>query len=135
MNLVAEEVYKVRLCPKLALPQSVQDNIARLRITPVAFKSMRPPPKFYGGRERISVRPSSQDENWRKKIIAEFIRKVKEHDDIEYAEAFAILNKLAPANFDKLTQDLITLIEKRDESFRIRIVTLLFNKLTISFLV
>lgn len=123
MNLVAEEVYKVRFGPKLALPQSVQDNIARLRITPVAFKSMRPPPKFYGGRPK-----SSMDENWRKKIIAEFLRKVKEHDDPEYAEAFAILNKLSPANFDKLTGELITLLEKRDESFRIRIVTLLFNK-------
>lgn len=123
MNLVAEEVYKVRFGPKLALPQSVQDNIARLRITPVAFKSMRPPPKFYGGRPK-----SSMDENWRKKIIAEFLRKVKEHDDVEYADAFAILNKLSPANFDKLTGELIALIEKRDESFRIRIVTLLFNK-------
>jgi len=123
MNLVAEEVYKVRFGPKLALPQSVQDNIARLRITPVAFKSMRPPPKFYGGRPK-----SSMDENWRKKIIAEFLRKVKEHDDPGYAEAFAILNKLSPANFDKLTGELITLLEKRDESFRIRIVTLLFNK-------
>jgi len=123
MNLVAEEVYKVRFGPKLALPQSVQDNIARLRITPVAFKSMRPPPKFYGGRPK-----SSMDENWRKKIIAEFLRKVKEHDDPEYGDAFAILNKLSPGNFDKLTGELIALLEKRDESFRIRIVTLLFNK-------
>jgi hypothetical protein len=68
------------------------------------------------------------DENWRKKIIAEFLRKVKEHDDPEYADAFAILNKLSPGNFDKLTGELITILEKRDESFRIRIVTLLFNK-------
>jgi hypothetical protein len=128
MNLVAAEVYKVRFGPKLSLPQSVQDNIARLRITPVAFKSLRPPPKFYGGRERISSRPSSLDQNWRNKIIAEFIRKVKEHDDPEYAEAFAILNKLAPSNLDKLTQELSDLVEKRDEQFRIRVVTLLFNK-------
>jgi hypothetical protein len=118
-------MYELRSCPKLALPQSVQDNIARLRITPMSYRPARPPPKFYGGPVKSSP---VDDENWRKNVIKNSLRKVKEHDDPEYAQAFTILNKLSPVNFEKLFEELLIILKKRNEEFRIRFVTLVFNK-------
>jgi hypothetical protein len=124
-TLTSTIMYELRSCPKLALPQSVQDNIARLRITPMSYRPARPPPKFYGGPVKSSP---VDDENWRKNVIKNSLRKVKEHDDPEYAQAFTILNKLSPVNFEKLFEELLIILKKRNEEFRIRFVTLVFNK-------
>jgi len=120
-------MYELRSCQKLALPQSVQDNIARLRITPMSYRPIRPPPKFYGGGAPSKPSPID-DENWRKNVIKNSLRKVKEHDDPEYAQAFTILNKLSSINFEKLVEELLIILKKRNEEFRIRFVTLVFNK-------
>jgi len=101
MSLTSKIVYDVRYCQKLALPQSVQDNIARLRITPMSYRPARPLPKFYGGSPLPKPSPVD-DENWRKSIIKNSLRKVKEHDDPEYVQAFIILNKLSSYNIETL---------------------------------
>jgi hypothetical protein len=122
MSLTARIVYELRSCQKLALPQSVHENIAKLRIIPMSYRPVRPPPKFYSSRSHID------EENWRASVIKSSLRKVQEHDDPDYANVFGILNKLSISNFEKLVNEIILILVKRNEEFRIRFVTLVFNK-------
>ena len=119
MSLTVAQVYGVRFAEKLSLPKIVQDNIARLRITPVAFKPYRPP-------VRAPYRPKPV-ENWRENALVEAVRRVKERDDPEYDEVFSSLNKIAPRTLDKLSEKIVLNIKKRDDIFRLRITTLLFD--------
>ena len=96
MSLTVAQVYGVRFAEKLSLPKIVQDNIAKLRITPVAFKPYRPP-----ARAPYRAKPT---ENWRENALVEAVRRVKERDDPEYDEVFGSLNKIAPRTLDKLSE-------------------------------
>ena len=117
--LTVAQVYGVRFAEKLSLPKIVQDNIAKLRITPVAFKPYRPP-------VRAPYRNKAAD-NWRENALVEAVRRVKERDDPEYDEVFSSLNKIAPRTLDKMSEKIITNIRKRDDIFRLRVTTLLFD--------
>lgn len=119
MSLTVAQVYGVRFAEKLSLPKIVQDNIAKLRITPVAFKPYRPPVKA-----PYRAKPA---ENWRENALVEAVRRVKERDDPEYDEVFGSLNKIAPRTLDKLSEKVVQNIKKRDEIFRLRVTTLLFD--------
>lgn len=124
MSVSVAEIYDVRGCSKLPLPRSVQDNIARLRITPVAYKPFRPPQRhvtFKGSK------PSLPD-NWRIAAVSNYVSKVREKDDADYFDVFQILNKIAPSTLNKLVGDAIEITKKRDHEFRLRVATLLFNK-------
>jgi hypothetical protein len=68
------------------------------------------------------------DENWREKFLVEYVRKVREREDPEYSEVFSIFNKITHSSHKKLSNDIIALIQKRDEVFRLRVCTLLFDK-------
>lgn len=127
MALTIDAVYSVRFGPKLDLPAIIQSNIAKLRITPVPYKPVR---KFtrHSYNSRNSAPTGTQAENWRQNILVEYVRKVREKDDPEYNEVFSIFNKISPGNLERLTADAIVLIQKRDEQFRLRISTLLFNR-------
>jgi hypothetical protein len=119
MSLTVAQVYGVRFAEKLSLPKIVQDNIAKLRITPVAFKPYRPPVKA-----PYRAKPT---DNWRENALVEAVRRVKERDDPEYDEVFGSLNKIAPRTLDKLSEKVVQNIKKRDEIFRLRVTTLLFD--------
>jgi hypothetical protein len=127
MALTIDAVYSARFGLKLPLPDSVQESIARLRITPAPYQPVR---KFtrhtYAPRNNTSS--SSQNDNWRKAILTDFVRKVREKDDIEYTEIFSIFNKISPGNVERLSADAIVVMQKRDEQFRLRITTLLFDR-------
>ena len=123
MSLTVSQVYSVRFGPKLALPKIVQDNIAQLRITPVSFKPFRPSQKHVAFRNKPSL-----PDNWREKALVDCIRRVKEYDDPEYSEIFGILNKIAIPTVTKLSAEVLSLMQKRDEAFRMRVITLLFTK-------
>jgi hypothetical protein len=118
MSLTAEQVYGVRFGPKLSLPKIVQDNIASLRITPVPFKAYRAPPRTY---QKKGV------DNWRQNALTESVRRVKERDDPEYDDVFSSLNKISTRTLDKLSEKIVANIKKRDEIFRLRVTTLLFD--------
>jgi hypothetical protein len=124
MALTATQIYSVRGCLKLSLPSLVQENIAKLRIKPMVFKPFQKPPS----RAPYSARRNAQNDNWREKALADIVRRVKEREDPEYSDIFSILNKVAPSNLDKLSNDAIEKIKRRDETFRLRIATLLFDK-------
>lgn len=124
MSVTVAEIYDVRGCSKLPLPRSVQDNIARLRITPVAYKPFRPPQRHV----TFKARQPSLPDNWRIAVVSNYVSKVREKDDADYFDVFQILNKVSSSTLDKLIGDAVTIIKKRDHEFRLRVATLLFNK-------
>jgi hypothetical protein len=118
MSLTTDQVYGARFGPKLPLPKIVQDNIASLRITPVPFKAYRAPPRAY---------QKKAPDNWRQNALVESVRRVKERDDPEYDDVFSSLNKISSRTLDKLSEKIVTNIKKRDDIFRLRVTTLLFD--------
>lgn len=123
MALTVSAVYSVREMAKLSLPKVVQDNIAKLRITPMVFKPFHKPTT----RQSHSKKHHSND-NWRERMLIDIVRRVKEREDPEYSDIFGIFNKITASSVEKLTKDAIERIGKRDETFRLRIATLLFDK-------
>ena len=121
MALSATDMYALRECAKLVLPQAVQDVISTLRRTAMVFKPFHKPQRHYHSRPK-------QPDNWREKLLVDMVRKVREREDPEYSEIFAIFNKLVSSNLEKLSNDTIVLIQKRDDAFRLRVATLLFDK-------
>jgi hypothetical protein len=73
-------------------------------------------------------RRQNSTDNWREKVLVEYVRRVKEREDSEYSDVFGIFNKIVMATVEKLSKDAIGYINKRDEEFRLRIATLLFDK-------
>lgn len=126
MSLSVAQIYSVRFGVKLPLPGSVQDNIAKLRITAAAYKPVRHAPKHYARHHRHEN--STSNENWRVKSLLGFVSRIKDGDDKDYHNIFSMLNKLGPANLTQLSSEASDIISKRDEEFRLRISTLLFNK-------
>jgi hypothetical protein len=123
MALTVSAVYSVRDLEKLPLPKLVQDNIAKLRITPMVFKPFhKPAPRPFHPKK------SQATDNWRERMLVDIVRRVKEREDPEYSDIFAIFNKITASSVEKLTKDAIERIQKRDETFRLRIATLLFDK-------
>jgi len=126
MSLTVLEVYSVRFGVKLPLPRSVQDNIAKLRITPVAYKPFRPPPKHNSYRPKYEKHVAN--DNWREKALTKYVSLLKDKGDPDYFEVFAILNKISGSNLVKLSQEAIEILRKRDQEFRLRVTSLLFDK-------
>jgi len=126
--LTVADIYSVRFCTKLTLPKSVQDNIARLRITPAPYKPVKLFNHRGSYRNHNKVTTPSEAENWRKDALIDIVRRVKEREDPEYSEIFSIFNKISPGNIEKLSADAVGYIQKRDETFRLRVTALLFDK-------
>lgn len=124
MSLTVTQIYAVRFGAKLSLPKSVQDNIAKLRITPVVYKPFRPPPRHVHPKQQHGVAA----ENWRIKALSNYVSKLKDKGDPDYFEVFAILNKLSASNMTQLVDETTKLLKKRDEQFRLRVSTLMFDK-------
>ena len=119
---MASMIYSFRDMAKLPLPQIVQDNIAKLRITPMFFKP------FHKPSNKIFHPKKPANDNWRERMLVDIVRRVKEREDPEYSDMFSIFNKITTSSMEKLSKDAIDLIQKRDEQFRLRIATLLFDK-------
>lgn len=124
MSLSVAQIYSVRFSPKLSLPKVIQDNIAKLRIAPATYRPARLVQKQQNYRPRVIAEP----ENWREKKLAEYVRRIKENDDPDYGQILGIFNKLTSTTLSKLTDDILTIIQKRDEQFRLRASALLFDK-------
>ena len=85
MAVTTLEMYTLRSMAKIALPQIIQDNIAKLRITPMVFKPFHKPANRQHHRK---------PDNWREKALVEAVRRVSEREDPEYSEIFEIFNKI-----------------------------------------
>jgi hypothetical protein len=127
MSVTVAQVYSVRFGTKLPLPKLVQDNIAKLRIVAAAYKPVRYPPKHHHPKNNHK-HDSTASENWRIRSIAGYVSRVKDDGDPNYGEIFAMLNKVAPSNLNTMVSEASEIIKTRDEEFRLRISTLIFNK-------
>lgn len=114
--LSVSDIYSLRFHPKLPLPKIIQENIAKLRIH---HRPTRPIQKVY-------KRPSDNS-NWRKDVLVDIVRRVKEREDPEYSNIFAIFNKITKSSTEKLSNDTAEFMKKRDAAFRLRVSTLLFD--------
>ena len=123
MELSAALLYSLRYIPKLSLPQIIIENISKLRLVPAAYnKPIRPSlkPRYY-------EKPEDK-ENWREKVLVDYVRRIRETSDKEYDEIFSIFNKIAPSSLDILSQECLKILKSRDRDFRLRVTTLLFDK-------
>lgn len=114
-------IYAARALPRPSASEEVLALIAKLKIS---FKpAFRRP---FAGRGK-NAGPAAQD-NWREAALADAVRKVREKDDADYSEISAAINKLSKANYTKLMTDVLERLKKRDEKFRLRVTTLLFDR-------
>lgn len=113
----------------LALPTSVQDTIASLQLAPVQQGFVKKP-KFQKPVRRVVVQGADAQSNWRAEAIVLARQRHRDVEDVDYAEVFAALNKLAKQNYEKLSAQVLAVIQRRvtDNEFRLRVVTLVFGK-------
>ena len=126
MVLSVQEIYSVRFGTKLPLPKKFQDIIAQLRISPAAYRPVRSTqrnPRFIKPKNVVE-----EPQNWRESKLIDFVSKFKNTDDPDYGEIMSKFNKITPKTLEKLSNDIIEIIQKRDEDFRLRINVLLFDR-------
>lgn len=122
MELSSALVYSLRYAPKLALPIVVQDAISKLRIVPAVYRPVKHfKPKFHKKKDDLPL-------NWRERVLVEYVSKIRDGSDKEYQDIMDILNKVVSANVKEMGTSVIDIMKKRDDQFRLRISTLLFDK-------
>jgi hypothetical protein len=116
-------IYAARALPRPSLGDEILQLISKLKIS---FKPTfrRGPPH---GR-RAAGQGAAPETNWREAALVDAVRKVREKDDADYSEISASINKLSKANYTKLMTDVLERMKKRDETFRLRVTTLLFDR-------
>ena len=127
MSLTVAQLYSVRFSPKLHLPDVVQDNSAKLRITEATYKPVRHPSRFHGKSHKYEP-PSISSDNWRIRSLAGYVSKIKNKDDPDYSKVLEILNKVSTSTLDTLSGEAIEIVKSRDQEFRLRVSALLFDK-------
>jgi hypothetical protein len=114
-------IYASRALPRPSLADDILSLISKLKIS---FK-----PTFRrGAPHRRPVGGHAVEANWREAALVDAVRKVREKDDADYDEIGSAMNKLSKANYTKLMTDVLTRLTKRDEAFRLRVTTLLFDR-------
>jgi len=111
-------IYAARALPRPSLGDEILALISKLKIS---FK-----PAFR--RAPHHRRPQASETNWREAALADAVRKVREKDDADYDVISAAINKLSKSNYTKLMTDVLERLKKRDEAFRLRVTTLLFDR-------
>jgi hypothetical protein len=129
MSLTVAQVYSARFGPKLSIPKSVQENIAKLRIVPTSYKPARGGPRS-GFKPRYEQPTPAAIENWRIKAMTSYVSRLKDKGDPDYYEVFAAFNKVSIGNLSQITSKILEILRKRDQEFRLRVITLLFDKAT-----
>jgi hypothetical protein len=109
-------LYSMRFIQKIDLPEIIKQNISKLRLVPASYRPAR------------YVKKVVEQTNWREKVLIEYVRRIRETEDPDYDQMFAIFNKVAKANLEPLSQEAIGILKKRDQEFRLRVSTLLFDK-------
>jgi len=117
MELTSALLYSMRFIQKITLPEIIKQNISKLRLVPATYRP-----------GRFVKKVVQEQSNWREKILVEYVRRIRETDDPDYDQMFAIFNKVAKATLDTLSQEAIEILKKRDQDFRLRVTTLLFDK-------
>ena len=117
MAVTTQLIYSVRYEPH-NLPHAIAARIAALPTVPAPYKTFR----GGGGAKKAVV-----SDNWRKDAYVNIVRMVREKGDPDYEEVNSCLNKIAQSSLFKLTDKIIEILNKNDEMFRLRVITLIFD--------
>jgi hypothetical protein len=109
----------MRYIPKLLLSDAIAANISKLRLIPVVYRPVRP---------KLRVRRDESKENWRENSLKDVHRRIRETSDANYDEILGIFNKVSTSTLRQLSAEAVKILRSRDEQFRLRVVTLLFDK-------
>jgi hypothetical protein len=118
-------MYALRTTNLLPVPQTVQDMIATMQLAPVA--------QFFAKKQTFKKHsaPTAATNSWRTAVVHSSSKKNEwKHDDPDFEEVVAITNKVAQGTLSPSVQKIKDVIKKRedDQVFRMRIVTLLFER-------
>lgn len=119
MEISSALVYSMRYIPKLLLSDAIAANISKLRLIPVVYRPVRP---------KLRVRRDESKENWRENSLKDVHRRIRETSDANYDEILGIFNKVSTSTLRQLSAEAVKILRSRDEQFRLRVVTLLFDK-------
>jgi hypothetical protein len=111
-------IYAARANARPPLAEDIHEIISKLKIS---FKPLYRKPYTKPRRE-------VPESNWRESALVDVVRKVREKDDADYDEVSAMLNKLSKQTYAKLIAEILAKLEKRDDLFRLRVTTLLFDR-------
>ena len=114
-------IYASRALPRPSLGDEILALISKLKISfkPAFRRTPHHARRAHGGAAEV---------NWREAALVDAVRKVREKDDADYDAISAAINKLSKANYTKLMTDVLERLKKRDEPFRLRVTTLLFDR-------
>ena len=112
-----QTIYAGRSLPRPSLTDDILATISKLKIS---FKA--PFRRPFVNKKR------GDTSNWRESALADVVRKVREKDDPDYDEINSKINKLTKQTYSKLMLDILEILAKRDEMFRLRVTTLLFDR-------
>ena len=119
-----QSFYALRNAARPPLDEAIQSIISKLKISfKPAFR--RPPqPKRTASDES---KPADAG-NWRTQALVKVHREVRNKDDADYDEVNACINKLTKQTYAKMLGVILEKLAKRDEMFRLRVTTLLFDR-------
>lgn len=112
-------IYSIRNQPRNELADSILELISNLKI------SVKQPFKKPNNNRRRHNR--EEPENWRDNALMDIIRKVREKDDLDYEFVHSATNKMTKETYNKYTTEILEKIQARDDAFRLRVTTLLFD--------
>ena len=119
MELSSAFIYSLRFAEKLNLPEIILSNISKLRLVPSNFRPLR------GYKKEVH---KVESDNWREKVLIDYVRKIREITDKDYEEIFSIFNKVSSLTLSELSEKAIKILKSRDKEFRLRVTALLFDK-------
>ena len=115
-------IYSFRTAVHLPIPTPVLDMISAMQLAPVAPVYIKKPKKF------AVQRRSPHDDSWRRDIITELKATIRQKDDPDYETIIGIVNKVVASNLKDKTKTIVETIEKRDQTFRMRVVNFVFDR-------
>lgn len=127
--MTPDEIYALRTTNLLPVPPAVLDSIAAMQMAPVAPVYTKKPtykkPHHHPHGSRHSDAMS-----WRTAAISSFKKTEIAHDDPDYETVLGVSNRVALATLSEGAAEVTAVLKKRadDQVFRLRIVTLLFNR-------
>jgi hypothetical protein len=119
--LTPTSIFALRTTNLLPVPQVVHDVIATMQLAPVAQVFT----KKLGYKKPTAATANS----WRTAALVTLKKTEFVHDDPDYESIVGIINKVATSTVVDRSKDVLDILTRRnDEVFRLRVVTLLFNR-------
>ena len=117
-NMDVKTIYALRDVPRKELSPETIETIRTLKIT--FNPTFRKPPT----QNRVVNAPA----NWRANLIQNIAKTImNKDDDDDYRQIYSRINKMSKSTYTKLIGEVMEIIERRDEQFRFRVTTMLFD--------